>query len=196
MFVLTIFATTGQADLSSGSATVEVVFDQMILIPEMSPLSACGPVDPPCEFPLSASGSFIVTWDDEDMTTGVANISAFSASGPGFLPGLGNFVLTAIGEGPGATYEGMLTDITSGAGGELISGELTIDTTLSVEFTDPPAGGLTLYTKHTSHFVGTLSGGSNGGNVVSGSGSPRQHGRLCDARSGDRTDGVPGRGEL
>jgi hypothetical protein len=96
---------------------------------------------------------------------GEAQVTDFFGSGSGvILPAPGPYILDVPGTGPGATFSGNLSNITS-ASGQLISGDLAMDLTFSVAFTDPAAMGLTLYTKDTSFFLGPLSGGSNVGAI-------------------------------
>ena len=97
---------------------------------------------------------------------GVANVTDFSGRGFRYHSRpAGPYDLTVPGVGPGATFNGNLSNIISGPSGELISGDLAMNLTFSVEFTDPMAMGLTLYTKDTSFFLGPLSGESNVGAI-------------------------------
>jgi hypothetical protein len=150
-------ATISFAQLDPGSQTVDVVFDQTITILP-NPIGL--PVVP---IPISTLGSFTVTWGAESM--GEAQVTDFFGSGSGvILPAPGPYILDVPGTGPGATFSGNLSNITS-ASGQLISGDLAMNLTFSVAFADPAAMGLTLYTKDTSFFLGPLSGGSNVGAI-------------------------------
>lgn len=159
MQILCLATTVSEAQLGPGSQTVEdVVFDQIVtILPNSLGI-------PEGSIPVSTLGSFTVTWAAESM--GEAQVTEFVGTGSGaILPEPGPFMLDMPGMEPEATFNGNLSNIVSAPSGELTSGDLALNVTFSAAFTDPEAGGLTLYTKDTSFFFGPLSGASNVGSV-------------------------------
>ena len=71
--------------------------------------------------------------------------------------------------GPAPSFSGQLTNIVE-SGGELVSADLSLNTTFSVEFLEPGLGNPLLYTKVEGLFEGQLVTGSNNGQVFSSSG--------------------------
>ena len=160
------------ADLAAGSLAFSARADQNVRVTgtggePASPLSG-----PPFNIPagtvfdLSALGNLEFTWAAE--VAGVAELTGFTAEFFETHPVLGPYRLANDG-GPAPSFSGQLTNITE-SGGELVSADLSLNTTFSVEFLAPGLGNPLLYTKVEGLFEGQLVTGSNNGQVFTSSG--------------------------
>lgn len=148
------------ADLVAGSLSADARADQQVRIPAGSPLTGA-PFNIPenAVFDFSSIGSFVVDWEAE--AGGIATISDFSAVFDEVHPDLGPYTLLAVGDGPGASFSGELSNIVDD-NGSLISADMTIRTTFSLTFTGPGLGNPMLYTQDEAVFVGRIATDGSG----------------------------------
>lgn len=147
---------TASADLVAGSATLDAVALQTLTVTPGSPLTGA-PFDIPAgtNIGLRSSGSFTIGWNNE--VAGVASVSSFSGVFFENHPDLGLYDLFTVGDGPGATFSGELSNIVSDSNDELVSADVTISTTFSVTFRDASLGNPSFYTPGVALFEGAIS---------------------------------------
>jgi hypothetical protein len=158
IFVLLLSTQVVHAGLMSGSIDIASRADQFFRVTPGSPLTG-----PPFEIPegavlpLSALGSFTVGWGDDTNNDATVDLESFSAEFEGVFPA--PYRLTGAGSGPGASFSGQLTNIVE-SGGQLVSADLVLMTTFSLEFMIPGlSANPTLYTKDLSTFTGEVQAG-------------------------------------